>query len=199
MSVRHSSLTGTALHEPKGVASASNKMVYIADGAGSGAWTYFPTGWEHSKDNASAQTFNTSAAQLSIDGAGSASQKSYLPPAIRASGALWNTTDDAITPIALGDAYSVRVDLPITAKSGSPNTILVQLDIGGTGSPSVVIVNESIAVPGSVPYTLTLSYPLFVGATFLANGCEIFLSTDTGTVGITAPAITIIRDHAGGI
>ncbi len=37
--VDHASLTGAALHEPKGVASAAAKTVYRADGAGSGAWT----------------------------------------------------------------------------------------------------------------------------------------------------------------
>lgn len=37
--VEHASLTGSALHEPKGVASASAGQVYIADGLGSGTWT----------------------------------------------------------------------------------------------------------------------------------------------------------------
>ena len=35
----HSTLTGADLHEPKGVAAASAGQIYIADGAGSGAWT----------------------------------------------------------------------------------------------------------------------------------------------------------------
>ena len=39
MSVEHSTLTGSDLHEPKGVASASTGQVYIANGSGSGAWT----------------------------------------------------------------------------------------------------------------------------------------------------------------
>lgn len=34
----HASLTGAQLHEPKGAASASVDTVYVADGAGSGAW-----------------------------------------------------------------------------------------------------------------------------------------------------------------
>ncbi len=37
--VLHSALTGVELHEPKGVAAASSGEVYVADGAGSGAWT----------------------------------------------------------------------------------------------------------------------------------------------------------------
>lgn len=35
----HKDLTGADLHEPKGAATASAGMVYVADGAGSGAWT----------------------------------------------------------------------------------------------------------------------------------------------------------------
>lgn len=37
--VAHSSLTGSDLHEPKGVSTATAGQAYIADGAGSGAWT----------------------------------------------------------------------------------------------------------------------------------------------------------------
>lgn len=37
--VSHASLTGTNLHEPKGVAVAAAGQAYIADGLGSGAWT----------------------------------------------------------------------------------------------------------------------------------------------------------------
>lgn len=35
----HSTLTGADLHEPKGVATATSGQAYIADGAGSGAWS----------------------------------------------------------------------------------------------------------------------------------------------------------------
>lgn len=34
----HSALSGSELHEPKGVAGASEGEVYVADGSGSGAW-----------------------------------------------------------------------------------------------------------------------------------------------------------------
>ena len=39
--VTHSSLTGSDLHEPKGVAAASSGEVYIANGSGSGHWDYY--------------------------------------------------------------------------------------------------------------------------------------------------------------
>jgi hypothetical protein len=35
----HADLTGSDLHEPKGVSGASAGKVYVADGAGSGSWT----------------------------------------------------------------------------------------------------------------------------------------------------------------
>ena len=37
--VNHSTLTGTTLHEPKGVAAAATGKVYVSNGSGSGAWT----------------------------------------------------------------------------------------------------------------------------------------------------------------
>jgi hypothetical protein len=40
--VAHSTLTGSNLHEPKGVAAATANTVYVADGAGSGAWDTLP-------------------------------------------------------------------------------------------------------------------------------------------------------------
>ena len=38
----HNTLTGTQLHEPKGVTSASPGQSYVADGLGSGVWTTPP-------------------------------------------------------------------------------------------------------------------------------------------------------------
>ena len=35
---RHSTLTDPAIHEPKGISTATNGQVYVANGAGSGAW-----------------------------------------------------------------------------------------------------------------------------------------------------------------
>lgn len=38
----HADLTGSDLHEPKGVSGATSGQVYVADGAGSGAWGSLP-------------------------------------------------------------------------------------------------------------------------------------------------------------
>lgn len=39
MSTQHSTLTGSDLHEPKGVAAATANQVYVSNGSGSGVWT----------------------------------------------------------------------------------------------------------------------------------------------------------------
>lgn len=41
----HKDLTGTDLHEPKGVASASSGQVYVANGSGSGGWSALPVSY----------------------------------------------------------------------------------------------------------------------------------------------------------
>lgn len=39
MTIQHASIQDPAIHEPKGVAGATQNTVYVADGAGSGVWT----------------------------------------------------------------------------------------------------------------------------------------------------------------
>jgi hypothetical protein len=195
--VEHSTLTGAELHEPKGVAGALANKIYISDGAASGTWTYMPHGWAYYVDAAAAQTFTTTAAKLSIDGLGAATNVASLPPEIRGSGVLWNTTTDRITPMKIGDAYSVRIDLPVNAKTGLPTTLIFELDIGGGAAPTTVIVARDIAVTRTPPYTLSVAFPIFTLATFVTNGGQIFLSTDAGTVDILLPTITLVRTHGG--
>lgn len=40
MPIEHKNITGTDLHEPKDVASATTNQAYLADGAGSGGWVH---------------------------------------------------------------------------------------------------------------------------------------------------------------
>lgn len=42
MPIEHNVITDPDIHEPKGVAAASDGQIYIADGAGSGDWRFLP-------------------------------------------------------------------------------------------------------------------------------------------------------------
>lgn len=193
--IEHSAISDPHLHEPKGASSALVGQSYIANGAGSGTWRHQTTGWGFYKDNSAAQTIGTTAVKLSIDGAGATTEEGYLPRAIRGSGSLWNTTSDKITPIAVGDQYDIRLDLPVSAKSGTPNVLIVQLDIGGGASPTNVIAECEVGVSKTPPYKLSVGFPIFTLSTFLTNGGQIFIRTDSGTVDIDKPSIVIARNH----
>ena len=221
----HNTLTGASLHEPKGVATATAGQTYIADGAGSGAWVvaepkgipaldhqvyhsdgtgsgswhYIPQGWGRYSDLSGVTAFTTTPALLTIDKLGAQTTEAYLPPAIRGTGTLWNNVANTITPIAVGDTYVLRIDLPVTAKSGTPNYLKVQLDIGGAATPTIVVFEVDLAILSTPPYQLSAVIPIFCLTTFVANGGQLFLSTDTGTATITAPAIFISRETSGNI
>lgn len=193
--IQHSVLTTTDLHEPKGIDAATDGQTYISDGAGSGDWVTLPTGWGHYKDNAAEQTFNTTAAKLSIDGAAATTNEDYLPLAIRGSGSLWDTANDKITPVALGDSYDCRLLFPITSRT-TAQYLTVEVDIGGGGSPTNVVYSVRIDCNKSAPFTIGASFGLFSLSTFLTNGAQVFLSTDAGSIGITGPGILLTRTHA---
>jgi hypothetical protein len=91
----------------------------------------------------------------------------------------------------------MRLDLPVTAKTGSPSELLVELDLSGTASPSIVILERRISITNTPPYTLSVAFPIFAGATFVANGAQIFLTTDTGTATITAPQVFLTKVYSG--
>lgn len=159
-------------------------------------------GWAYYQDAATTpatQSITSTPSKLQIDGAGANSESNYLPREIRGSAELWDTTNDLILPINIGDSYSVRVDLEITAETGSPNEINVSLDIGGGGTPSIVIVDTYISTGKSTPYNVSICIPIFTLTTFNSNGGQIFLSTDTGTVTIGNRGISIFRISSGTI
>jgi len=218
--IQHKDLPESVLHEPKGASTANAGDVYVSDGAGSGSWatvdaigsgtatagqllvadgsggtTYAqPHGWASYKDNASAQTFTTTAAKLSIDGLGSTTEIGYLPEGVTA---LWDTAADKIIASGLGDSYIVRIDLPITAVTGSASILELELDIGGGATPSIVIVDRQISVAAGSNKVVSVSFGLFSLSTFVANGGQIFLKSDANTVQVTAPSVLIQRVSQG--
>lgn len=159
-------------------------------------------GWGNYRDaetSPATQTFDTTPAILQIDGAGGSSDTSKLPLSIRGTGDLWDTTNDLITPITLGDAYALRLDFTVTGETGSPGDIYVQLDIGGGASPSVVIVDRYMAAGRTTPYNVSIGFPIFCGSTFLANGGQFFISVNSGTITVSSRGIFISMIHNGNI
>lgn len=164
-------------------------------------------GWANYSDGETTPatiSITTTPTQLLIDGLGGTSESSYLPYEIRGSGELWDTANDKITPIGIGDSYDVRLDLEISAKTGSPNNVTLVLDIGATpdgtgGAGSILIVERIINAGKTTPFKVSVGFPIFSLSTFVTNGGTIWLSTDTGTVTIASRSIFIKRDTSGQI
>ena len=142
------------------------------------------------------QVFTTTPAPLLIDGEGATSENSYLPLEIRGQSELWDTVNNKILPIAIGDTYTVRINLNLTSKTGSPTLLDVALDIGTGDDITIRILSTAILIPKSPPFLTTFNLSIFSLNTFLTNGGRIFISTDTGTVTADVRQIFITRTTA---
>ena len=164
-------------------------------------------GWAYYKDDESSpatQVFSSTFSQLQINGADANSTSAYLPYEIRGSGELWDTANNKITPIAVGDSYSLRLDLEITATSSNPTRFKVALDIGATpdgtgGAGSIVIVDRSVTLKTGTPQSHTIGFPIFSLSTFISNGGTIWVSADSGTITVAGRAISLYRISSGQI
>ena len=153
----------------------------------------------HDQTIPSTQVITTTPSLLVIDGAGATSTSAYLPYEIRGISELWDVATNKIKPIDIGDGYTMRVDLNITAKGATPTELVMQLDVGGAASPTIVIVERIISTGKTPPYTVSVGFPFFTLTNFNTNGGQIFLSTDSGTVTLTNRQISIHRISHGAL
>jgi hypothetical protein len=97
----------------------------------------------------------------------------------------------------LHDSYVFSLSMTVTSEATSPTELTVQLDIGGTGSVSNVVLTHFSTLGKSVPYTLEMTSGAFVTSTMLTNGATIYVKTDTGSVDVNDVTLLIQRVHGG--
>jgi len=150
------------------------------------------TGWAYYVDSLATPTIviGTTYTQITIDGLG-ATIDDYLPKEIRGVSQLW--TGSKITPVSVGDDYDGRLDITVTAKTGTPTLIDVILDISGGVAGTNKVLTGYIQTGGTVPYDQSLPMDFFALSTFIANGGKIYARTDTGTITIGRRNIKINR------
>lgn len=162
------------------------------NGSGAIASTF---GWAiYSDSAATSQTIGTTPVKLLVNGLGSATNTTYKPTGYV--GEMWDTANNKILAETVGDSFDLRLDLTINAKSSNPNRITMKLDIGGGASPSIVIVERDSTVQKTTPFTIDIGIPIFSLDTFVANGGQIFLEVDTGTVTVTNRSVFLKRDFS---
>lgn len=223
MTIEHVNITDPQIHEPKGVATAQLGHSYLANGAGSGSWSYPqldnqvgslvgqifvsdgsgggswkypPQGWGNYKSTAS-QVINTVASKLAINSLHPTTNEAYLPKSIRGTGSLWNSTTNRITPISVGDSYIARLTMELTALTGTPDELTIDLDIGPDATPSIVVSSDHVNITGFSSFDLTASFPIYCLDTFIANGAQVFMSVNSGSITLVNPAIFIDMNTDG--
>lgn len=159
-----------------------------------------PTGWGNYEDSeVGTIALNSTPVKLTINSLGGATDILSLPLAmVDASTTLWDSTNHKITPATLRDSYELRVQVELNSTSANPLRLVLNLDIGGAVSPTIIIASDNLGIRGgSFPQTYLFSFPFFCKETFIANGGQLFLSTDTGSAVVGARAIFIERVSSG--
>lgn len=141
--IAHASLTGSDLHEPKGVSGATSGQVYIADGSGSGAWT--DTGATIGTANFTTgdlkPTIKTSAdtGWVMLDD-GSIGDLSSSATTLASAGTsalfslLWNNVSDTYCTVSGGRGVSAAADFAANKRITLPKTLGRVLGAAGAGS-----------------------------------------------------------------
>lgn len=187
--VQHANLTDPNLHEPKGVAAATEGQVYVADGAGSGDWagltenyidysdkTKNKFGWidvSDSQYNSGAPRSISSGVRTQITNNAGASQTDTSRL-----GALWNTTLNAFVINDLNAAYSMRMTcvLKTSASTGTPHTVDFELET--SNGPTIIAAQTQVIKGGNHLNRMSLAMPFYVGSFINNTQLKIYVTAD---------------------
>jgi hypothetical protein len=136
-------------------------------------------------------TFTNERKKIECNGLGGATELSYLPDGVAA---LWDTTNDKILSANVGNAFDVRVEF--TAEPTTTNAYFdVEFDIGG--AVGIVAARTLTCPKGTNAHSYSVGIPLFSLATFVANGCTIYIDTtdDTLTLNVYDIKVFIKQDY----
>lgn len=160
-----------------------------------------PTGWAFYNDGNTVTTTVPSgvgnAVKFSVDGLGANTTSAFSPRVVRGVSEMWDTSTDKMIPITLGDSSNVRIAFALTAKGANPSIITIVFDIGGASGITIPVYTTSLTTPNTFPRSVTLVAPVFSLATFLLNGGQIFMYTDSGTLDVENRQILIQRISSG--
>jgi hypothetical protein len=174
--------------------STGNNKIITSDRLQPAGWAFYDDGDTVTQ---TAPALQANAVKFSVDGLGSNTDETHEPKVIRGISSLWDVATDDILPVTSGDSYMLRIAFTLTAKSGNPSFMTVALDIGATGAITIPIAQLSVVTPNSFPRNVMLPIPIFTLDTFLANGGQIFMYTDAGSIDIEERSIFIERISSG--
>jgi hypothetical protein len=154
----HKDLTGADLHEPKGITSATLGQVYVADGAGSGAWT------SKNGDILNANTYSLNGTIDDLGTAGSScffyvQQKSQMTKLAAVTYAALTGANAVLTIYINGVLFADSLTVPFTGSSTGGNAFTSIVTANTITAGSVIEVRSdggpSNAVKGTVSLLLS--------------------------------------------
>ena len=160
-------------------------------------------GWAYYTDSvytnqASGLNINNESKRLECNGLGSTTETNYLPAGVSA---LWDSTATNIVSGAVGNAFQIRVSFTVDPVQTTGIHFDVDFDIGTEGSP-IIISSRTVTAPKSGdPFDVSIGIPLFSMATFVENGCAIYIDStqDSAEIDIYDIGILIVQDYYGSL
>lgn len=116
-------------------------------------------------------TSNSAKTQLTINGLGASTNKTYLPTGITD---FWSTVDNKILADQLGDAYDIRLDFKANPTTASDYAQVI-FDIGDGGP--IPVVSRTITFAKAGESSFSIGFPLSALNDFITNGCKIYFDT----------------------
>lgn len=213
MAVEHKNIDEANLHEPKGVSAATTGQVYVADGAGSGAWSkpepkgadgasagqiyvangagagsfVYPTGFQYVTDDV-----YTSGAKLSVSSGTRTKVTINKATDVSENISVWNSTSNKMETEGENYCYHVRFACKASTAASTPY-VDIEYDIGGAVG---VILNRTVTLQkgGGTTNNIVHSTEVFTGSTFVTNGMEVYI-TPSGNVDFWDFEMFFVRSH----
>lgn len=105
---------------------------------------------------------------------------------------MWDSINNKIHPISEFDVYNLRIGFKVQNYDGARPYINLELDIGGT--QGVVVEDTKVLVKGGAEQFVLFDFEVFSGATFNANGGDIYITYNgTGPCDVYDTQILIRR------
>jgi hypothetical protein len=192
MAVQHSAIPDGQRHEPKGISTAANRTVYIADGAASGVWRRTTDldmdysnaannrfGWNDIADgqytSASPRAL-TSGARVKLTNNALAAQTSTSRL-----GAIWNTGGNEFLINDLNAVYKINVRMKAltTATAGTPYTLDIEFE--SANGPTIIAGHTNYIKGGSHVNLINFTVPIYMGSFINNQALSIYVRPDANT------------------
>ena len=188
--IQHKDIPDAQLHEPKGVVSALDSQLYVANGGGSGVWrklqeadmdfsdkTKNRFGWNDIADSlytagsprAIAATTRT---QLTNNGAAPQTDTSRL-------GAIWDTGNNQFLINDLNAVYVARIKMKVKAAAGAGTPYMVKFEAESSNGPTVVSATDYVIKGGGYENDITHTTFLYSGSFINNYPLKVYVTADT--------------------